>query len=224
MIMLCTGNFCTAETSAAGYLDTACAKSHGVADSHLHSTAEGNTALELACDVLCNELSIEVGAADLNNVEGHRDLLAALVLADDRFDLRLEDLDIFTAASDNKTGLCAVDINFDLVLIAFDLDLRDSRFLKFGLEELTDLVVGNENISEHFVLYAPSRIPVLDHAHTKAVRINFLSHYALTSLVSLSLTARVTCDVLLRILSPEPLALGIILLRVGPGHTKHSET
>ena len=69
-----------------------------------------------------------------------------------------------------------MNINFDLVLIAFDLDLRDSRFLKFGLEELTDLVVGNENISEYFILYAPSRIPVLDHADAQTMRINFLSH------------------------------------------------
>ena len=117
-----------------------------------------------------------------------------------------------------------MDINSDLVLIAFDLDLRYARLLKLTLEHLADVVVGYEHVAEYFVLDAPSRIPILDHAHTKAVRINFLSHYALTSLVSLSLTARVTCDVLLRILSPEPLALGIILLRVGPGHTKHSLT
>ncbi|CDE04295.1 folylpolyglutamate synthase [Anaerotruncus sp. CAG:390] len=224
MIVLGTGDLGAAETAAAGDLDSAGTESHRVADRHLHSTAERDTAFKLTGNVLCNELGVEVGAADLNNVEGHRDLLAALVLADDLFNLRLEDFDILTAATDHKTRLCAVDINFDFVLIAFDLDLRDARLLEFALEELTDLVVGHENVSENLVLYAPSRIPVLDNAHTKAVRINFLSHYALTSLVSLSLTARVTCDVLLRILSPEPLALGIILLRVGPGHTKHSET
>ena len=87
MIMLGTGNFCSAKTSAAGDLDSACAKTHGVADSHLHRAAECHTTFKLTGNVLSNELSVEIGVADLDHVKGNGNLLSALILADELLNL-----------------------------------------------------------------------------------------------------------------------------------------
>ena len=176
MVVLRTCDFRTAETAAAGDLDSACAEAHGVSDSHLHCTAESHTAFELSCNVFCYELCVELRVANLNNVNRYGNYVTVSILAYDSFNFLLHLLDVVAAAADNLTGLCAVDVNSYSILISFDLNLRHACLLKLFLEELSDLVVLYKCISENLVLDAPSGIPALDDANAKAVRINFLSH------------------------------------------------
>ena len=92
------------------------------------------------------------------------------------------------------------------------------------MRDFFEEIVGYEDIAEFFVFCVPSRIPVFDYTDTKTVGIYFLAHNSVSPPYSFSFTAMVMWLVLFRMRSALPLPLGIILLRVMPGVTKHSET
>ena len=83
--------------------------------------------------------------------------------------------------TDNGTGLCAVNKYSDSGCVALDFNLRNAASLEFVQNVLSDVVVGYESIAELFIFLEPSGIPVLYNSDTKTVRINFLTHSALTS-------------------------------------------
>ena len=66
MIGFASGDLGAAQTAAAGALDALGAQTGRALDGLLHCTAEGDTLLELRGNVLCDELCVQVGAADLN--------------------------------------------------------------------------------------------------------------------------------------------------------------
>ena len=113
----------------------------------------------MACDVLSDELSVEVGASYLDDVDRNR-------LLDDLLDLESELLDLRAALTDDGAGLCAVDEDSYLLAVALDLDLRNAGCLELLFEILSEIVVGNERVAEFFVTDVPSGIPVLYNAHT----------------------------------------------------------
>mgnify|MGYP003288702047 CR=1 FL=1 len=129
MIVFCSCDFSATETTAAGYLDTLCAKSHCVSDRHLHCTAEGRSLLELSTYILSNELCVEVGLSYLNNVEGngHTNHLLKLCLV--LFDLN-------AALTDNHTGLCAVNVDSYLGGVSLDFDLGNACSLQLLLQRV----------------------------------------------------------------------------------------
>ena len=109
MVLLASSNFCTIETAGYHDLDTLCAELHGAADALLHSSSESDSLLELLCNVLSNELSVEVRLLNFNDVDDNR--LVQLLLA-----LLAELLDLCAALADNHTRLGAVDVNANLAL------------------------------------------------------------------------------------------------------------
>ena len=71
--------------------------------------------------------------------------------------------------------------------VALDLDLGDAGVIQLLLQDLAEVVVLYEGISEHIVSYKPAGVPVLDYTNTKTVRIYFLTHSLPPLPVSLSL-------------------------------------
>ena len=116
-------------------------------------------------------------------------------------------------------------MNADLCGVTLDLDARNTRLEQGLLEEFTDVVILDQGIAESVVLSKPAGIPIFDDTHAQAVWIYFLAH-DLPPLPAYSFSFRtmVMCEVLLRTLNALPCALGLILLRMGPGQTKHSAT
>ena len=81
-----------------------------------------------------------------------------------------------TLVSDYKTGLCTVDENSYSLAIALDFDLRNACSLERILQIFSDIVVGYECVTELFVRYEPSRVPILNYAHAQTVGIYLLTH------------------------------------------------
>src|SRR5688572_9217476 len=65
------GDFGTAETAAASDPDAFGTKPQGRLHRALHGAAEGDAALELVGDALCNELGVDFRLADFNDVQRH---------------------------------------------------------------------------------------------------------------------------------------------------------
>ena len=68
LVLLFTGELCTAETAGTVDLDTIGTVIHCKLDGALHSTAEADTALKLLSNALSHQLSIGLSAADFNDV------------------------------------------------------------------------------------------------------------------------------------------------------------
>ena len=192
VIALGTSDLGTAQTASYHGLDTLSAGLHGSADNGLHSTSEGNTALELLRDVLCNELSVHIGVLYLDDLDVY-------LLAGELLHLSLELVNLCALSADNHTGLCAGDADSYLIAGSLDLDRGNASLVKLLLQKLTDLIVFNECITEGCLAREPARIPILDYTHSETMWINLLSH-CYSPPYSASLTTSTMLDVLLRIL------------------------
>ena len=155
MIALAAGDLSAAEAAAAGALDALCAEAGGTLDSLLYRAAEGNSLFELSRDVLRDELCVQIGAADLNDVEGNG--LAELLL-----DGLAQLLDVFATLADDDTGAGAVNVDLDLRVISFDLDLGDTGGIEGALEILEDVVVLNDQITDFILTGIQARVPFLN--------------------------------------------------------------
>src|SRR5262249_52944980 len=115
-----------------------------------------------------DELRVDVGAPDLVDVDEG-------LLLGELLELRLELLDLRALLADDDTGPRGVDVDLRLVRGALDLDLGDARVVEPALQEVPHLDVLVEEIG---VLAArvPARIPSLDDAQAKALRMNLLTH------------------------------------------------
>ena len=65
------GDFCAAQTAAAGDLDALGAQTGGLLHGLLHGPAEGNPLLQLLGNVLGHQLCVQIGAANLHDVQVH---------------------------------------------------------------------------------------------------------------------------------------------------------
>ena len=169
MIGLAAGDFRAAQTAAAGALDALRAQTGRSLHRLLHGATEGNSLFELRSDVLSDELCVEVGAANLDDVQS--DALAELLLQ-----LQTELFNLLTALADDDAGTGAVQIDLNAGIAALDLDLGDACGIKSLLEILTDVIVLNDQVADLVVAGIPAGIPVLDYADAQTMRINFLSH------------------------------------------------
>lgn len=117
-IPLATAHLGTAETAGALDADALGAALAGGLDGLAHRTAERNASLELLGNGLRDERSIELGALDLDDLDGHRTVGDLLELLAQRVDLSA-----LLADDDARTGGGHDDL--DLVAGALDLDLGD---------------------------------------------------------------------------------------------------
>src|SRR5699024_3240485 len=133
---------------------------HCAAHGLLHCAAEGDTLLQLGCDVLCNQLSVGVGVLQLDDGDLDR-------LCDHLAHLSLQLLDQLAALADNQTRTCNLKDDLNVLLGTLDLDCCNACVVQLLLQNITDVVVFHEEIAELCVLCEPTGIPILDYAYTE---------------------------------------------------------
>src|SRR3546814_7980461 len=82
-------DFRAAETAGAVDADAFGAETHRRLNGALHGTAERDAAFELVCNALADELGVDFGLADLDDVQRH---VAVCQLADNRKSTRLNSI------------------------------------------------------------------------------------------------------------------------------------
>ena len=166
-VSLASRDFRAAQAAGNLDLDSLGAEAHRAADRLLHRTAERNAALQLLRDILGDERRVEVGLANLGDVD--IDVLLRLAL-----EAVLDLLDARAAAADDHARLRRVDRELQAVLRALRLDLRDAGSAEAVFQILADLDIFMQVVRK-VLICVPFCIPILDDADADAVRIYFLT-------------------------------------------------
>src|ERR1041385_7552299 len=113
-----TGDLGSAETAGAGDADALGTETQRRLNRALHCAAEGDAAFELVGDALGDELRVDLGLADLDNVEAHFGL-------GHRLQLFLELLDVRTLLADDHARARSIDADAADLRRTLDHDLGD---------------------------------------------------------------------------------------------------
>ena len=168
-IPLGAGDLGPAEPSADVDPDALRAHAHGVLDRTLHGAAKRHTALELLGDVLGHQLGVELGAADLDDVEmqlrigQRRHFLAQL-------------LDIGALLADDHARTRGVDGHPALLVRALDHHAADAGLGARLLDVGADLQILVQQIAVFLGIGVPAAVPGPVDADAQADRIDFMSH------------------------------------------------
>src|SRR3546814_428318 len=150
-------------------LDAQRAQAHRVADGALHRAAEHDAALELLRDRLGDQLRVELGLADLGDVDVRRDahqvghFLAQL-------------LDVLAALADHHARAGGVDRHARGLGRTLDRDAADTSRSQLLAQHLADLQVGGQVPGVFLLAGIPLGVPVLGNAQADAGRMNFMTH------------------------------------------------
>ena len=191
------------------------AGAHRAGQRALHRAAERHAVLQLLGDRLRDQLRVELGALDLEDVDldllvGHPVQVAAQRV---HFGARLADHDA------RPRG---VDVDLELVGVLADRDVRQA-----GVGELADDVLAHAHVLGEVLgevaLVEPVRLPVVDVAHAHCLWMNLLSHFSVSQPCLLvvpgsgrAVSVIVRWLVRLRIGVARPIARGRKRLIVGP--------
>src|ERR687897_2228671 len=135
-----------------------------------HRAAELHTTRELLGDTLGDQLRVDLGVLDLEDVE--LDLLAGELL-----ELAADAVGLGAAAADDDAGTRGVDVHTDAVTRALDLDLGDAGPLHALGEQLADGdVLTDVRLVE--LVGVPTALVVGGDAQAEAVRVDLLAHQA----------------------------------------------
>src|SRR5579859_178918 len=167
-IPLGTGDLVAVQAAGNANLDSLAAETQRRIDALAHGAAEANALLKLESDVLGDQLGVELGLVDLENVDKH---IAAGALAE----LGLELLNLRTLAADHDAGTRGADDEPQLVARTLDLDRADACGLQLVLELSLEFDVLDQQLG--VVTNAePARAPGLVDTEPKTIRVDFLSH------------------------------------------------
>ena len=158
----------SAEAACTHYLDAFSAHAHGGGNGHLRSAAERNAGFQLAGNAVGNQLRIQLGTLDLEDVDLN-------ILAGDLLQLFFQLIDLLAAFTNHDTRAGRVHGNGDELQGTFDDYFRHASLGQTHGEILADFIVLNQLVS---VLAAavPIGVPSADDAETIAYRVCFLSH------------------------------------------------
>src|SRR4029079_5391628 len=165
-------DFGAAETAGTVDADAFRAKPHRRLNGALHGAAERDAALELLGDRLGDELRIELGFPDLDDVDDDvrvselRHHLAQL-------------LDVGALLADHHAGTRRVARHAALLVRTLDHDLRDGGLLQRLGQILADLHVLVQQLAVVVLARVPARIPRPVDAETQPDRIDLLTHGSL---------------------------------------------
>ena len=119
--VLGAGDFGTTETTGDGHLDAFGLCAHGGGDGGLDSLLVGHAALDLAGDVLRDELGVEVRTFHFVDVD--LDFLSG-----DDLEFFLHAVNFSTAFADDHAGTSSVDGHRDELESSFNVDFRNAGF------------------------------------------------------------------------------------------------
>src|SRR5262245_23449659 len=197
-IPLHAGDLGAAQAARAVDADAERAQAHRRLDRALHGAAEGDAALELLGDVVGDQLGVDLGLADLDDVEAH---LRAGHLGE--VGAQLLDVGALLADDDGRTG--GVDRDPRLLGRTLDHDTRHPGLSQTLAQVLLELQILVQQVGE-IAAREPARIPGAIDADAQTDRIDLLSHYAFSSW---STRSRTTTVMLLQVLvtrAPRPRA------------------
>ena len=164
------GHFSTTDTAGDLNLDALCTNAHGVGDGHLDGAAIADAAFDLAGDGVRNDVGVNLGALDLENVDLD-------VLVGDLLKLFLEFVDLLAALSDDEARTSSIDGDGDELQRTLDDDLAEAGLCKTVAEILANLIVLCDFLC--VVTTTSVRVPTTGDTDSVADRISFLSHITL---------------------------------------------
>src|SRR4029450_10164107 len=168
-------DFCPTEAPRAINADAFGAEAHCRLNRALPGAAERNTPLELLRDRFRNQLRVELGLADLNDID---DDVAVRELGN-----RLEQfLHLSTLLADHYARAGRVNGHAALLVRPLDDDMRHRCLLELLHQLLADLDVFMEQRTVFRLAGEPARIPGAVDADAQPDRIDFLTHRVLLRL------------------------------------------
>src|SRR6185369_14063953 len=169
-IPLHAGDFRPAQPAGAVDPDAERAQAHGRLHGALHGATEGDAALELLADVLGDQRGVDLGLADLDDVQRHLALGHLGEVAAQLLDVGalLADYHARTGGMDRHTGALGRTL---------DDDLGDARLAQPLAQHLADVDVLMEHLGVFAALGVPPGIPGAVDAEPEADGIDLLTHY-----------------------------------------------
>src|ERR1700688_4272104 len=165
-------DFGAAETARTVDADTLGAEAHRRLHGALHGAAERDAALELLRDRFGDQRGVELGLADLDDVDddvGGRDIGHALAQL----------VDIGALLADHDTGTRRVDRHPALLVRTLDHDPGDGCLLQFLVQDLADLDILVQQLAVLVLAGEPTGIPRPVDAETQPDWIDLLTHRSL---------------------------------------------
>src|SRR4029077_8206890 len=173
-------DFGTAETAGAIDADAAGAEPHGRLHGALHGAAESDAALELLRDRFSDELRIEFGLADFDDVDHD-------IAVGELGDMAAQLLDVGALLADHHARTRRVNGDAALLVRALDDDFRHRRLLELLQQHFADFHVLVQERAVARLAGIPARIPSAVDAKPKPDWIDLLTHVALLSRSALRL-------------------------------------
>src|SRR6185437_7153954 len=167
-----TGNLGAVQAAGHAHLHAEGSASHGAHHCALHCTAEHHALLDLLRNAVGDELRIQLGLADLGDVEAH----VADGHAEELRRLLAQLLDVLALLADHDAGTRGLDRDVDLLRGALDLNAAHRRLGQPAPQELADAEVGVHMRRELLPAGEPARAPVARDAEPDADRIDLLTH------------------------------------------------
>src|SRR6185503_7580572 len=163
------GDFGAAQAARAVDADALGAQAHRRLHGALHGAPEGDAALELLGDVLGDQRGVDLGLADLDDVQRH---LAFGHLGEVAPQL----LDVGALLADHHARAGGVDGDAGALGRALDHDLGHAGLRQPLAQDLPDMDVLVQHGRVFGALGVPARIPGPVDAETQADRIDLLTH------------------------------------------------
>src|SRR5436190_828453 len=158
-----------AQAARAVDADALGAQAHGRLHGALHGAAEGDAALELLGDVLGNQRGIDLGLADLDDVQSH---FALGHLGE----IGAQLLDVGALLADHHARTGGVDGDAGALGRPLDDDLGDARLAQPLAQDLPDVDVLVQHGRVFAAFGVPARVPGPVDAETEPDRIDLLTH------------------------------------------------
>ena len=170
-VPLATAHLCAVEPAGALNPDALGAGLASGLDGLAHGATEGDAALELLGDGLGDEVGVELGALDLDDVDGDLTLGGL----GDLLEVGAETVDLGALLADDDAGTSGVDGDLHLVAGALDVDARKRGARETLLEIRADLDVVAEVLGI-VLIGVPTGTPLLGRAETEAGRLYLVTH------------------------------------------------
>src|SRR5579883_3620 len=195
-VPLHAGDLGAAEPAAAIDADALGAEAHRRLHRPLHRAAKGDAPLELLRDAVGDQLRLDLGLSDLDDVE------ADFAVGDLR-QVGAQLVDIGALLADDDAGPGRMQGDPRLLRGAFDKDSGDRRLAEPVVKEPAQFQVVVQQVPV-FLAREPARIPGPVDAEPQPDRIDFLAHQALSSGRSRTMTVRCEKCFSIRAERPRP--------------------
>src|SRR5690606_35275267 len=151
---LAAGHICTCQTTADLDADALRTLAHGLTNRAFDGAAVTNAALKLTSDIFRDQVSVHIGLVDFGHFHFY------FLAIGQRFQILTKLLDRLALAPDHNTGAGSVDVNQQLIGIAFDFHARNPRAIRHAQNKAADTEIFLQCVFVAIAFGVPARIPV----------------------------------------------------------------